>query len=58
MIKAILKLMVFILITTLIILPFLPVNSAEFTIDLVAALVSLFFIVYLIVFKIRKREDK
>jgi len=58
MIRAILKLMVFILITTLIILPFLPVNSAEFIIDLIAALVSLFFIVYLIVFKIRKREDK
>lgn len=58
MIKAILTLMAFILITTLIVLPFLPVNSAEFTIDLIAALVSLFFIVYFIIFKIRKRKDK
>jgi len=58
MIKAILKLMVFILITTLVVLPFLPVNSAEFTIDLIAAVISLFFIVYLIFFKIRKRKDK
>lgn len=58
MIKAILTLMVFILITTLVALPFLPVNSAEFTIGLIAALVSLFFIVYLIIFKIKKREDK
>jgi len=58
MIKAILKLMVFILITTLVVLPFLPVNSAEFTIDLIAAVISLFSIVYLIFFKIRKRKDK
>jgi len=58
MIKAILTLMIFILFATLIVLPFLPANSAEFTVDLIAALVCLFFIVYLIIFKIRKRKDK
>ena len=58
MVKVILRLVVFILITTLAVLPFLPVNSAEFTIDLVAVLVSLFFVLYLVIFIIRKRKDK